>query len=201
MASYDESEMVIKLEKNGVDAIVSIKEDGIETFLRIVCPDKMKEYVVGLWQRTERKIGLWIQGQMLLGLIIGLLTYLGLTIIGVKYSLVLAILTACLELIPLGIFISIVPATIFAYIGGGFTMSALTFGLYIILHQFESYLIAPLIVKKVIGISPLVVILAVLIGWELANFWGVILAIPAAVLMFEYIDDIEKKRSVPKILK
>ena len=97
---------------------------------------------------------------------------------------------------PLGIFISIIPATIFAYIGGGTTIAVLTFGLYVILHQFENYLIAPLIVKKVIGISPLVIILAVLIGFELAGFWGVILAIPGAVLLFEIIDDLEKKKSL-----
>jgi predicted PurR-regulated permease PerM len=51
-----------------------------------------------------------------------------------------------------------------------------------------------LIVKKVIGISSLVVILAVLIGAELAGFWGIILAVPFAVALFEVFDDIEKKK-------
>jgi predicted PurR-regulated permease PerM len=173
---------------------LSIKEKGIETFLRIVTPDASEEYVIGLWQRTERKIGLWVQGQMLLGLIIGVLSYLGLTLLGVKYSLVLAIITAFCELIPFGIFVSVIPAVLFSYLDGGVTLALLTFALYFILHQFENYLIYPLIIKKVIGISPLVVILSLLIGGELAGIWGVILAIPCAVCLLEFLTDIEQKK-------
>ncbi len=177
-----------------VSFYLSIKEDGIENFLRIIIPGKKEEYVVNLWKRTERKIGLWLQGQMLLGLIIGVLTYLGLTIIGVKYSLVLSLITAIFLLVPFGIFIALAIAVVFAYINGGVAMAVLTALLYLILHQFENYLIAPLIVKKIIGISSLVVILAVLVGASLAGIWGVILAVPFAVALFEVFDDIEKKK-------
>jgi len=177
---------------------LSITEKGIENFLRIVTPRDSEEYIIGLWQRTEHKIGLWVQGQMLLGLIIGVLTYLGLTLLGVKYSFVLALLTAFCELIPFGIFIAVIPAVLFSYLDGGVTMAALSFGLYFILHQFENYLIYPLIIKKVIGISPLVVILSIVIGIELAGFLGVILAIPAAVCLLEFIDDLEKKKILAK---
>jgi predicted PurR-regulated permease PerM len=173
---------------------LSVTEKGIENFLRIVTPRKSEEYVIDLWQRTEHKIGLWFQGQMLLGLIIGVLAYLGLTIIGVKYSLVLAIITAFCELVPFGIFLAMVPVTLFGFLDGGAMMALLSFGLYFILHQFENYLIYPLIIKKVIGISPLVVILSIIIGIELAGFLGVILAIPAAVCLLEFLDDLEKKK-------
>ena len=177
---------------------LSIKEKGIESFLRIITPDHQEEYVIGLWQRTERKIGLWIQGQMLLGLIIGVLAYLGLTIIGVKYSFVLALLTAFCELIPFGIFLAIIPTVVFAFLDGGVTLATMALGLYIILHEFEINLIYPLIVKKVVGIPSLVVILSILIGATLAGFWGVILAIPCAVCLLEFLDDIEKKKILAK---
>ncbi|MEI6660100.1 MAG: AI-2E family transporter [bacterium] len=173
---------------------LSIKEKGIENFLRIIIPDHIEEYVIELWARTERKIGLWIQGQMLLGVIMGVLTYLGLTILRVKYSFVIALVTALCELVPFGIFLAIIPAVLFSYLSGGVTLALLSFSLYFILHQFENYLIYPLIIKKVIGISPLVVILSILVGAELAGFWGVILAIPSAVCLFEFLDDIEKKK-------
>lgn len=173
---------------------LSVNEKGIEGFLRIITPEKYEEYIIDLWKRTERKIGLWIQGQMLLGLIIGVLAYLGLTILGVEYSLVLALLTACFELIPFGMLLSIIPVIIFAYLGGGIYLTAKVFILYFILHQFENYLIYPLIVKKVIGISPLVVIISLLAGAELGGLWGVILAIPCAVFLLEFLDDVEKKK-------
>jgi len=177
---------------------LSIKEKGIENFLRVIIPDKSEEYIIDLWQRTEHKIGLWMQGQMLVGLIIGVLTYLGLTILGVKYSLVLAIITGMFELIPFGIYLAVIPAIMFSYLDGGATLALLTVALYFILHQFEAYLIYPLIIKKVIGISPLVIILSILIGWQLAAFWGVILAIPFAVCLFEFLDDLEKKKVLAK---
>ncbi len=173
---------------------LSIQERGVENFLRIIVPKDSEEYVVDLWRRTERKIGLWVQGQMLLGVIIGVLAYLGLTILGVKYSFVLALITGFCELVPFGIYIAVIPATVFSYLNGSITTSILTFCLYLILHQFENYLIYPLIIKKVIGISPLVVILSILIGATLVGFWGVILAIPCAVCLLEFLGDVEKKK-------
>lgn len=177
---------------------LSIKEKGVENFLRIITPITHEEYVIGLWRRTERKIGLWFQGQMLLAVIMGVLTYLSLTILGVKYSLVLALITGVFELIPFGIFIAVIPAVLFGYLDGGITFAVFTALIYFILHQFENYLIYPLIIKKVIGISPLVVILSLIIGWELVGFWGVILAIPVAVCILEFLDDMEKDKTLAK---
>jgi len=177
---------------------LSIKEDGIENFLRVILPQKQEEYVISVWKRAELKIGLWMQGQMLVGLIIGVLTYLGLTIIGVEYSFVLSIFTAICLLIPFGIFIALPVTAVFAYLGGGISTASLTVIFYLILQQFESYLITPLIIKKVTGISSLVVILAVLIGAELAGIWGVILAVPFAVTLFEVFDDMEKKKTLAR---
>ena len=176
----------------------SITEKGIENFLRIITPRNSEEYIISLWQRTEHKIGLWAQGQMLLGLIIGVLSYLGLTILGVQYALVLAIITAFCELVPFGIFLAMAIVSIFGFLDGGVTLALLSFGLYFILHQFENYLIYPLIIKKIIGISPLVVILSIIMGLELAGIFGVILAIPVAVCLLEFLDDLEKKKILSK---
>ncbi len=173
---------------------LSVREKGIEAFLRIITPQRSEDYVVDLWRRTERKIGLWAQGQMLVGVIIGVLIYLGLTIIGVKYALVLAVITALSELIPFGMILAALPAIIFGYLDGGFTMALMTTGLYIIVQQFEGYLIYPLVVKKVIGISPLIVIISLIAGAQLAGFWGIILSIPVAVLLLEFLGDIEKRK-------
>jgi len=121
---------------------LSITEKGIENFLRIVTPIDSEEYIIDLWQRTEHKIGRWVQGQMLLGLIIGVLAYLGLTILGVKYSLVLAILTAFCELVPLGIFLAVIPVTLFGYLDGGVTMALLALSGNSVASQYVSLLVA-----------------------------------------------------------
>lgn len=177
-----------------VSFYLSITEGGIQNFLRIITPDIHEEYIIGLWKRTEHKIGLWMQGQMLMGVIVGMLTYLGLTIIGVKYSLVLALVVVVAELVPFGLVLATIPGILFAYLDGGVTIAAITALMYLILGQFETYLIYPLVVRRATGISPLVVILSILIGGTLAGFWGVVLAIPCAVCLLEFLDDLEKKK-------
>jgi len=171
---------------------LSIQERGVENFLRIVTPQKHEEYLIDLWRRTERKIALWIQGQMVLSVIIGVLIYLGLSILGVKLALLIAVIAAVFELIPFGMILAAIPAISFAFIDGGVSLALMVAGFYIIVQQFENYLFVPLIIKKVIGISPLVVILALVIGAQLAGFWGLILAIPVAVFIVEFLNDIEK---------
>jgi len=177
---------------------LSIREKGIESFLRIVIPDHYEDYVLDLWKRAEHRIALWVQGQFVLSLLIGILTYLGLMILGVKYALVLALITAIFELIPFGMILAVVPAIIFAYTDGGVSLALWVVGLYVVVQQFENYLLQPLVIKKVVGISPLVVILSLLIGAKLAGFWGLILAVPMAVAMLEFLDDFERHKIMAK---
>jgi predicted PurR-regulated permease PerM len=181
-----------------VSFYLSVQEKGIENFLRIIIPPKYEDYAVDLWTRSERKIALWIRGQLLLGLLIGILIYLGLSILGVRYALLLAFAAAIFELVPFGIVLAAAPGIIFAYLDGGLTLALMTTGFYIIVQQFESYLIQPLVVKKVVGISPLVVILSVMIGLKLAGFWGLILGIPVSVALLEFMTDIEKKKTIAR---
>jgi predicted PurR-regulated permease PerM len=175
---------------------LAVQEKGIENFLRVVSPIHVEAYVIDVWSRTEQKIGRWMQGQLLLGLIIGPLVYLGLTILGIKYALTLAILAAIFELIPFfGPILSAVPAVILGF-SETIPLGLMVVGLYLVIQQFENHLIYPLVVKKVIGIPPLVVILALLAGAKLAGFFGLILAVPVAVLLMELLNDFEKKKQL-----
>jgi predicted PurR-regulated permease PerM len=184
-----------------VSFFLSIQEKGIENFLRIVIPLKHEDYVVDLWNRSRHKIALWIKGQMLLGLIIGVLVYLVLSLIGVQYALLIAIIAALFELVPYGFLIAMVPAVGLGYLSGGLSTALMVGGAFLIIHQFESYLLVPLIVRKVTGLSPLIVILAVLIGYNLAGVWGLILAIPCAVSIMEFLNDVEKRKVFTKTKK
>ena len=173
---------------------LSIQEKGIENFLRIILPIKHEDYIVNLWERSSRKIALWMKGQMLLGVLVGVLIYLVLSLLGIQYALLLAIIAGIMEMVPYGILIALVPAISFSYLSGGVSSALMVGGAYLIIHQFEVFLFNPLIVKRVVGLSPLVVILSVLIGFELAGFWGIVLAIPTAVVLMEFLNDIEKNK-------
>jgi predicted PurR-regulated permease PerM len=173
---------------------LSIEKDGVTSLLEIVIPRRYEKYAVNLWQRSKRKIAYWVQGQMFLALIVGLLTFMGLSALNVKYALMLSIIAAVFELIPFGIILAAIPAVGLSFLTGGLTTATLVVVLYVVIQQMEGYIFSPLIVKKVTGVSPLLVILSVLIGVKLAGFWGLILAIPVAVTFVEVAKDIQKRK-------
>jgi predicted PurR-regulated permease PerM len=172
---------------------LAVQDDGVANFLRIVTPVKSHVYVIGLWKRSQAKIGQWMQGQLLLGLIIGVLVYLGLMVLGISHALLLAFIAAFFELIPVfGPIISAIPAVLIALAASGISEGLLVVGLYLVIHQFENHLLYPLVVKKIVGVSPILVILSLVIGAKLAGFLGAILAVPIAAALMELVDDIEK---------
>ncbi len=181
---------------------LAVQEDGVAAFLGVVTPQQYESYVVGLWRRAKRKIGLWIQGQILLAVLVGILVYLGLTVLGVKNALFLAALAALFETIPLfGPIISAIPGVMLAFASGtliapaGITSALLVAGLYLIIQQFENHLIYPLVVKKIVGVPPLLVILALIVGSKLGGFLGLLLSVPIAATLVEYLDDLQKRKS------
>jgi predicted PurR-regulated permease PerM len=177
----------------------AVQETGIDDFLRVVSPVKHQDYIVNLWRRSQAKIGLWMQGQLILALIIGVLVYLGLTILGVPYAFFLAILAAAFELIPVfGPIIAAVPAVILGFVDGGLTLGLLTIGLFVIIQQFENHLIYPLVVRKVVGVSPILVIIALIVGAKLAGFLGIILSVPISAALKELVDDIQRNKETEK---
>ena len=177
---------------------LSIQEKGIENFLRIIFPAEHEDYVVDLWERSSRKIALWMRGQLLLGLVVAVLIYLILSLLGIEYALLLALIAGIMELVPYGILVALIPAFSFSYFSGGIGAALMVTGVYVIVHQFEVFLFAPLIIKKIVGLSPIVIILSVLVGFELGGVWGGVLSIPVAVLVMEFLSDIEKHKTLAR---
>lgn len=173
----------------------ALQETGVDDFLRLVTPARHEAYALDLWKRAQKKIGLWMQGQLLLSLIVGVLVYLGLLMMGVKYALLLAVFTALAEIIP--IFGSLMAGAAAAMVGlsqGGAALAVIVIGLYVVVNQFEANLIYPLIVKKVVGVPPLLVIVALIAGGILAGFLGILLSVPVAAVALEFLSDLDKRK-------
>ncbi len=174
---------------------LTVQEDGMERFLRVIVPAQHEGYAVGLWKRSQVKIGFWMQGQLLLGLVVAVMVYIGLTIIGVPNALLFAVLTGLFELIPIfGPIISAIPAVFTAYSALGASDALIVAGLYLFVQQLENHLIYPMVVKKVVGVPPLVSIMALLIGGELAGFLGILISVPVAVILMEFLNDLEERK-------
>ncbi len=174
---------------------LSVESDGVTNFLRIVTPAKNEKYVISLWKRSQHKIGLWMQGQVILAVIVAMLVFLGLTLLRVENALLLAVLAGIFELIPIfGPILAAIPAVTLALVTDGMTSALLVIGLYIIIQQFENQLIYPLVVRKIVGVPPLVSILALIIGGKLAGFVGLLISVPIVTMLIEFLNDVEKAK-------
>ncbi len=177
---------------------LSVREDGIGEFLSIITPLKHEKYVRDLWRRSQAKIGKWVQGQLILAVAVFIMVYIALLATGIKHSFLLALLASIFELIPVvGMTLSAIPAGLFAIIDGGIGLGLVVVALYIFIQQIEAHIIYPLIVKKMVGVSPLLVIISLLIGAQLAGFVGVLLSIPVSVALVEFFEDSERRRRAP----
>ncbi len=176
---------------------LAVQEDGVAKLLRILAPAKNEQYIISIWRRAQEKIGLWMQGQLLLAVIVAVLVFLGLTILGVPNAILLAFIAGVLEIIPIfGPVMAAVPAIIIGFSSGGFGMAALVTGLFVIIQQFEAHLIYPLVVRKVIGVPPIISIIALVVGAKLAGFLGILLAVPLATVIMVLIEDREKSKGL-----
>ncbi len=173
-----------------------VEEDGILRFIRSVTPSSYQPYVVQMMRRLKTKLGSWLRGQSLLMLVIGILTYIGLKILGAKYALVLALWAGITEIIPyVGPILGAIPA-IFLALSVSPLQALLVAALYLIVQQLENNIIVPLVMKKTVGLNPIVSIIAIAIGAKLGGVIGAVLSIPVAVSIGVFLSDFfEKKMS------
>lgn len=166
-----------------------VEEDAFKKAVRTFVPSQYQPYLYHLASRVQRQLGLWMRAQLLLALFIFCMIFVGLSILGVQYALVLALLAGVLEFIP--------------YVGPiltGFTAIALTFFanplkallvliLFIVIQQVENHILVPKVMQKTTGLNPLISITALLIGARLAGFVGLLLAIPVTLALSVLLED------------
>jgi predicted PurR-regulated permease PerM len=132
----------------------------------------------------ESQLGSWVRGQIVLMFIIGLVTFIGLSLLGIPYALPLAILAGLLEILPnLGPTIAAVPAIILAYLGLGPVMAGVTAIFYVLVQQLENNIIVPKIMRDNADVNPLVAIVTILVGLKVGGVVGALLAVPAYILV------------------
>lgn len=173
---------------------LAVTRRGIETFLSSVAPDEYEGYVINLWKRTEVKVGRWLQGQMLLGLIVGLVVYVGLSLMNIKFALILGVLAMLLEIVPIvGPVIAAIPSVFFALLQSP-SLGLWVLAFYVVVQQTENHILVPLVFGKTIGLNPVVVIIALLVGEQLAGIPGMIISVPVATIVVEMLDDVAKHK-------
>jgi len=160
-----------------------LERESLDKHTMALVGKKNTPMIMELFGRIETKLGGWIRGELTLMLAVGSLTYVGLKILGIDTALPLAILAGLLEVIPsIGPTVSAIPGILIALTIHPL-LAVSTAALYFLVQFFENNVLVPQVMKKATGVSPLISILALMIGFRLAGTVGAILAIPAVLMV------------------
>ncbi len=177
-----------------VSFYLAVEKEGSTKFLRLICPRRYRAYTIDLFSRVENRFSRWLRGRLLLALIVGVTVWAGLTLLGIRFALVLAVLAGVLDLIPIaGPIVATILAVILAFFYSPFLALAVLL-LYIAIQIVENVLLVPKIMQKEMGLHPIIIILAIVVGGQLGGILGIIIALPLAVVIQEFFKDWGKKR-------
>jgi predicted PurR-regulated permease PerM len=139
------------------------------------------------------KVSAWLGGQLLLGAVIGTSSAIGLWALGVPFFYVLALISGIGELIPVvGPIVSAIPAlAVAATVSLKKVLLVLIF--FFLQQQLENHVLVPKIMSRQVGVSAVTVIVALLIGAELAGIIGAILAVPTAAIVLVVAGEVMKE--------
>lgn len=159
-------------------------------FLSSFVSDERRARVNAIWDSIETKLGGWIRGQLILMGLMGLIASAGYYAMGLRFAVLLGIVTGLCEIIPVfGPWISGIPATLVA-LTTSWKLALAVIAFTLAIQMLEGNILVPRVMKGTIGLSPLLVVLAVLIGLTILGPAGGIIAIPIAAALQVLISDL-----------
>ncbi len=166
-----------------------VERNAVDTFIFAFIPVKHEAYLDQKILLVQKKIGFWVRGMLIMMLSMGVLVYIGLTILGIHYAAVLAIIAGFLELVPVvGPVIAWMMAVPIVLNQSGLSILLVTI-LYIVVQQFESHVLLPVVMKKIVGLNPIVILFALLVGHRFLGVLGAILSVPVATMISIFVND------------
>lgn len=178
---------------------LSLEEKATEKAIGLFSPKRHETYILNLWQKSQTKVASWFGSRILACLFVGLATFIACKILAIKYSLSFAILAAILNIIPI-IGPLVTGAIIFIFTGlDSWSKATFTLIIFVLIQQIEGNVLTPILTKRLIGLPPFMVLIALMIGGSLWGILGGILAIPLTGVIFEFLRDYLKKRKEEKV--
>jgi predicted PurR-regulated permease PerM len=156
---------------------------GIRRFALSLMPAERRARAQVVLDTMMAKTGRWLLGQLALGFIIFVATATGLLILGAPYALLLAVISGVLEIVPMvgPIAAAIIAVTVSLFSSPVLALKVLL--LYIVIQQLENNVLVPRVMSQTVGISPLTVLVALLVGGKLLGIVGALIAVPVAAAL------------------
>lgn len=168
---------------------ILLVRDRLDQSLEFLLGKEKSKNISDLINTLEIRLGGWARGQFTLMLSIGILSYIGLFLLGIPYALPLALLAGIFEIVPyIGPIIAAVPAIILGFSISPFVGLA-AIGLTMLIQQIENYLLVPKIMEKSTGVSPIIILVSLAVGYRLAGISGMIISIPVVIIIQTFIQE------------
>lgn len=169
---------------------MTVDEMALEHFCISVFPRRHSEYISKRLETIKEKIGEWIRGQVIVSIVAAVISFVGLAIVGVNYSLTIAVITGLCMIIP--VFGRVVACVIVLPIVLNQSPALALFLIiyYFLISQVENNIIVPILMNKAVGLSPILIIFALLVGFQFMGILGLVLAIPIATIIAVFARDI-----------
>ncbi len=173
---------------------LSLTRDGVAKFLSFVVPPDYERTALNIYTRSRKKIGAWFEMQLLTSLVIGVSAWGVLAALHVKHAFLLGVLSGIFEIMPFVGPILSGALSILVALTTSSLLALYTFIAFLFIHQFESHVLVPLLSRRSVGLHPVIVIIALLIGAETAGILGILISVPAAAVFHEVLNEWSSKR-------
>jgi predicted PurR-regulated permease PerM len=204
----------IAITKGVLTAIVAVVTIAFMTFFMLLEGPTWLERFYSLlpaekqprWRQIGRDIyrtvGGYVSGNLFISVIAGVSSTILLLILGVPFAVALGLVVAILDLIPLaGATLAAIIVSTVAFLAEGWVKAAIVIAFFIVYQQLENHLIQPVVYSRTVQLSPLAILIAVLVGAELAGVLGALAAIPVAgtiqVVLLSWLGERRKQRAEP----
>jgi len=173
---------------------LSLEKNAIERTLMVLFPKRYETYVLSLFYRCEKKVTGWFAVRLLACVFIGVASYIAFIILNINYPFTLALFAGVFNFIPyvgplitfIILFLVVLPTELVKAV-----FVLIIFGL---IQQIENNVISPILMKRIIGIPPALVLVSLAVGGKLWGFLGALLAVPLLGILYEFLKEFLEKR-------
>jgi predicted PurR-regulated permease PerM len=173
---------------------LSLEEKGMEKALTLIFPKKYEAHVLNLWDRCQTRVAGWFGTRILACLFVGLMVFIACKVLAIKYAISFGLLAGITNIVPIiGPLIAGAIVVLFTALDS-WAKAIFILIIFILIQQIEGNIITPILSKKFIGLPPVLVMIALMVGGKLWGIMGALLAIPLFGILFEFGREFLKKR-------
>lgn len=180
---------------------LSLEEKIIDRAVFLIFPKRYEEYALSLWKRSQKQVSGWFLSRILSCIFVGSATYISALILDIRYPLSFGLVAGIFNFIP---YIGPLVSGVFFFlvtVMDGFGKAIFIVIIFTIIGLIENGILNPVLSKKFIGLSPVIVILSLSIGGILWGVLGAFLAVPLAGITFQFVKEfLEKKKQEESVV-